>query len=412
MTEAHAERAHSKLSPSSASRWMNCPGSIRLIGDKEGASSVYAREGTAAHELASVLLQNGRPTKYYAGWVIDSESGVMVKPEEGEADNDRFWEATEEMIEAVDIYVKAVRVCKNKHGGELIVEERLDLSHIAPETSGTCDAAVYVPKTKELHVFDLKYGKGVVVSPRENPQALMYTSGMVKRLHNRGVGDVYMYICQPRAPGDPVKAWKIDPVWLMDWESEATDAAELTTKEDAELNPGTWCKFCPAAPKCPALHQAAIDTAAIEFGGSEIVPDPEAYSPEELAGKLAQLPLLKEFIKAVEDFAHAEATHGRCPPGYKLVAKRAIRKWKDNTDELVETCELLGLDAYDEPKLKSPAQLEKQIDRKDRKLLNPFVHKSSSGTILVHQDDEREAVVADAATEFAANATEQGDQDG
>ena len=405
----HAERAHSKLSPSSASRWMNCPGSINLIGDAEGSSSVFAREGTAAHELASVLLQNGRAAVFYSGWVIDSESGVMLPPKEGKADNDTRFEVTDEMQEAVDIYVRAVRTCKNKHGGEMIVEERLDLSHIAPDTSGTCDAAVYVPKTKSLHVFDLKYGKGVIVSPRDNPQALMYTSGMVKRLHNRGIEKVTMYIAQPRTPGDPIKAWDIDPVWLLDWERECADAAKATNNPEAELVPGTWCKFCPAAAKCPALHQAALDVAQIEFGAeTPTMPDPTNYSPEELAGKLAQIPLLKDYMKAVEEFAHAEAMHGRPIPGFKLVAKRASRKWRDE-DALLKTCELLGLEAFDEPKLLSPAQLEKQIPRKDRKLLDPLVIKSSSGTILVDKNDPREAAAVDAVSEFAGNAIEIGD---
>lgn len=49
--------AHAKLSPSSAERWMSCPGSVALNEGKEDRGSSYAAEGTAAHELAEKILR-------------------------------------------------------------------------------------------------------------------------------------------------------------------------------------------------------------------------------------------------------------------------------------------------------------------------------------------------------------------
>src|SRR5690348_12704449 len=49
----HASRDHAQLGASSCSRWWNCPGCFHLqksLGTK-GHTSIYAMEGTAAHQL-------------------------------------------------------------------------------------------------------------------------------------------------------------------------------------------------------------------------------------------------------------------------------------------------------------------------------------------------------------------------
>ena len=54
-----AVNTHSKLSPSSASRWINCPGSIKLIAQcPESETSVHAAEGTVAHDLGEQRVTN------------------------------------------------------------------------------------------------------------------------------------------------------------------------------------------------------------------------------------------------------------------------------------------------------------------------------------------------------------------
>src|SRR3546814_20659010 len=62
---------------------------------------------------------------------------------------------------------------------------------------------------------------------------------------------------------------------LLDWAVELVDAAKRTARPDAPLNPGEWCKFCPAAPTCPAFRQKALDVATAEFAedGALVLPD-------------------------------------------------------------------------------------------------------------------------------------------
>ena len=79
MTDAHTSRAHATLSPSSASRWMACPASVRLSEGIPNTSSIFAAEGTACHELAALCLQQEMdPTTFIDEWV-DIETGKIIE---------------------------------------------------------------------------------------------------------------------------------------------------------------------------------------------------------------------------------------------------------------------------------------------------------------------------------------------
>ena len=69
----HTERAHSPLGASSCSRWWNCPGSVQLSKGFHGRSSVFAREGTAAHELSEMCLHQNRDAHEFLGIQIEVE---------------------------------------------------------------------------------------------------------------------------------------------------------------------------------------------------------------------------------------------------------------------------------------------------------------------------------------------------
>jgi hypothetical protein len=59
MSSDDTKPAHSPLGASSMERWQNCPGSIRLSRGIPNTESVYAQEGTKAHELAERILTTG-----------------------------------------------------------------------------------------------------------------------------------------------------------------------------------------------------------------------------------------------------------------------------------------------------------------------------------------------------------------
>ena len=58
---------HAKLSPSSAARWMTCPGSVTLSEGIKDVSSSNASEGTMMHAFAAKCLETGTDAAGYVG---------------------------------------------------------------------------------------------------------------------------------------------------------------------------------------------------------------------------------------------------------------------------------------------------------------------------------------------------------
>ena len=80
-------------------------------------------------------------------------------------------EYSQEMRDHVQTYLDYVRSIP----GELLVEQRLDLTPWVPEAFGTADAVILDDGI--CHIVDLKYGKGVRVDAEENTQLMLYALG-------------------------------------------------------------------------------------------------------------------------------------------------------------------------------------------------------------------------------------------
>ena len=391
---AHTERAHAKLSPSAAHRWMACPGSVALSEGIERGSSIFADEGTAAHELASHCLTLGFDAERFAGQFVDIDgkspaTRFLIE----DNDSERTFEVDDEMVESVQIYLDFVRGCYEA-GDELDVEYRFDLQHIADGMFGTGDCVIYKPKTGDLIVVDFKYGRGVPVEPKENPQLLLYGLGAVRRHGNRPLRDITLAIVQPRCAHveGSIRTWVADSVSLMEWEVDITGAARNTEKPDAKLLPGEWCKFCPAAAICPANRAKAVEIAGLEFAAEG--KDPAGLTPEELSETLEEVGIVEAWAKNVLRYAHDQAMAGNAPPGWKLVEKRARRKWK-NDSEAAQWWIDMGVSEADifEQVMHSPAQMEKHAPGSNKEkraaAMASIVNKQSSGAVLVPVSDKR-----------------------
>lgn len=405
---AHTERAHAKLSPSASHRWMECPGSIKLSEGIESSSSVFADEGSAAHELAAHCLNTGFDPARFLNYVVDikakSASLRFLMPGTP-VDNDigRF-EVDEEMVESVDLYVNYVKA-QVEPGDEIEIEYRFDLQHVADGMFGTGDAVVYKVKTGQLIVADFKYGRGVAVEPDSNPQLLSYGLGAIKRHGNRPLMSITLAIVQPRAAHakGSIREWTTDAMDLLEFENVLREAAAATEAPDAPLKPGEWCRFCPAAAICPALRAKAN---AIATQGFTEMAEPEKMSPAALAEILAEIPILTGWASRVMAYAHDQAVAGNKIPGFKLVAKRATRKWRDESEAagaLQTMFEIPRSSLYVEEMI-SPAVCEKLMPGKNKearaRALDSYVTKQSSGAVLVPEDDKRPAISTSDGSEF------------
>lgn len=419
MTEAHTARAHAKLAPSSAHRWMECPGSIKLSEGIPNTSSVFAAEGTAAHELAAHCLETGDdPATFLDMWIdIHAKPGQpkFVDLDEPPEEDMRFFPITEEMTDAVGMYVDHVKSLAIAEGEVLIeAEQRLDMTHLHSSIFGTGDATVLDIEAKHLHVVDLKYGKGVAVDADDNPQLLLYAAGAARRHHNHLIERLTVHIVQPRGqhPKGPIRTFDLDLIDLFEFEDKIATGAlrtEMASEAYADadrddwnreyLKAGEWCRFCPAYGFCPAARQDALDAVMYEEDGTLL--DPEKMTPEQLSEALSSRERVKNWADAVAAFANKVAESGQAIPGWKLVAKRATRKWKDPNaaeDHLMA----LGHgkeEIYSEPKLQSPAKLERLFPGKNKDerqaAMSDLVKKESSGHNLAPISDPRPAVNVD-----------------
>lgn len=420
---AHVQRGHARLAPSSSKRFIECPGSIRMSEGIPNTSSVYADEGTAAHELASHLLSLSSQidaVQYLDTWV-NLEGKTVAEKFSPDKFGKRSFFVDAEMADGVQTYVD---YCRELSGRDVdwAIEQWLDLSYLGVPglDGGTGDCVAYDSKTQVLDVVDLKYGRGLAVEPENNTQGLCYALGAIRRYHNRGIKKLRITIVQPRCPHPkgPIRTWEADVIDLLDFESDLKAAALKTISAatdahgnncDAEwqaayLKPGPWCTFCPAAPGCDARRDQAFKIAQAEFSvvGEEItLPVVTQLEPEKLSKILTEIDQLEDWCRRVKEYAHSEATHGRCPPGWKLVGNRATRRWKEETDAATALEDIYGLtDIYTAPKLLTPAKIEPMMPGKNKaeraKRLAELVTKESSGTVLALEADPRPAVKADA----------------
>jgi hypothetical protein len=377
---AHETRAHSALGASVAHRWMACPGSIRLTAGIENPTSVFMAEGTAAHELCEMSLR------------ADFKEPALFIGDEIVVGNHKF-EVDEEMAEAVQVYVDVIKADYCRADGDiLLIEHRFDLNHVWKGMFGTGDAGIYNAKTKTLRVIDYKHGKGHAVEVENNPQLAYYGLGMINvpSLKGIAIAQVELVIVQPRAPhrDGPVRRWVTDPVSLMDFEADLRSAAQATEDPNAPLFAGEHCKFCPAAGICPALRDVAITQAQEEFV-DVIAPD---LTGEDLARLADKMDLIEDGIRAIRSEMFTRAQGGAKIPGWKLVPKRAVRKWAGEPDIVKGRLAFqfeLSPDQIVEEKLRSPAQIEKLLPKHERDALKALVVAESSGVTLARETDRR-----------------------
>lgn len=364
---------HSKIGASSMYRWSACPGSVRVCDGIESKSSSYAEDGTRAHELAAVWLSEGKPTL-----------------------NHEPFSYSEEMEKAVETYVETV-LGDGRHL-DIQVEVKFDLSEIYPGLYGTADAVVYDQLSRILRVYDYKHGQGILVEVKDNVQLKYYALGAL--LHSRvPCKEVELVIVQPRAnhPDGPVRRWRFNTLELVDFAADLENYARKTTEPNAPLVSGAHCRFCPAAGVCPELAKTALAVAQTEFR-KEL-----SYDPQKLSDTLKKLDVLEAYTKSVREFAYNEAEHGRCPPGWKLVQKRASRKWARDEDTIATSLRALDLklqDIYDSS-LRSPAQIEKLLAKENKSKLGGLVSHVSSGMTLVEESDPRPHALTSPQDEFS-----------
>lgn len=378
----HSNRKHALLSASNASRWLNCPPSARLEEKFEesnpSTSSIYAEEGTLAHEFADLNLR--RASGRIAEVIFDKEIKNIRK-------HSLYSSEIEEEVEKYVSYVlEAFTEAVHKTADAVfLIEEKLDFSHLVEKGFGTADAGIVADGV--LEIIDLKYGKGIKVDAKENPQLMLYGLGALRSFELMyDVNTVKMTIVQPRL--DNISSWEIKVEDLISWGEKTVKPAAIKAYEgEGVQKAGEHCKWCKVKAMCATLAAKNIALARYEFK------DPHLLTEKQLLEVYKQQPMLVDWVNAVADYLLDEALKGKHWPGYKVVEGRSLRKWIDE-ERVVATLEL-SHDPKDFmiSKLAGIPAIEKLLGKNEfSKILGNMIIIPPGKPTLVPESDKRPAM--------------------
>jgi hypothetical protein len=368
-------KKHAKLSASGSSKWINCPGSIEAESKVPNKSSVYAEEGTLAHELADICLKAGVDTSAFISKEIHAESDNKVLSTI----------VDKEMAKFVQEYIDYVRSFETKNS-QLYTEDRVDFSNIAPDGFGTMDSAILDYDSGVCHIFDLKYGQGVEVSAIENTQGQLYALGFYNELKCLDVIKSFViHIVQPRKYN--FSQWEISIEDLVAFGEFAKKKAQEALTPGAKRVPGyKQCEFCNAKASCTALDKFTQDIISADFDNLDEINI--ALTDERVKLILDNKKLIESFLNAVETKAFERLISGEKIPGYKIVEGRSQRKWIDGAEAML--IEKLGEEAF-EKSLIGITAAEKKLNKKD---VNDLTYKPPGKLTLAPESDKRPPVTS------------------
>jgi hypothetical protein len=178
------------------------------------------------------------------------------------------------------------------------------------------------------------------------------------------------------------------------------------------LKAGDHCLFCKAKATCPALQATALAEAHTHFkpeGGMAQPPAPQTLTMDQLVRVLDHADMIQNWLNAVRAYAQDQAEMGvdvmYGESTYILTPKRATRKWQGEDEQILTALQLrtdrdLG-EFLNEPKMMSPAQVEKVLGKKGFAAVADLAAAESSGFNLTRSDKTtRGAVAAPAKTFF------------
>ena len=387
---------HSHIGASSASRWLACPGSVRLYNQLTSRRATeYAARGTVAHELCERCLLEGTEPLDYLGKEFEQD-GFPIKVDDA-------------MVSAVTMYVGQIRLDRERFGGTLKVEQSFDLSWVYPGMFGRNDACL-IPDDLFgiLRVYDYKNGR-VNVEAENNPQLMYYALGALGQHNLNCVEVIEINIIQPNSMdgGSWLDTWSISADKLYTWAMDVLrPGAAKTAEPDAPLCEGEQCTFCEASAFCPLKQSTvlAMFDAPVEAAPSEIVlPDIGAIAPERV-GLLSAFfngPEFDRWRKSLAAEEQAMLARGVHIPGRKLVEKtvKGNRRWVSEDAVITALKGELGEEMFSSS-LKSPVQIEKLLTARGMKpaersgLIDPLVTRDETIKVSVASETDSRADVS------------------
>jgi hypothetical protein len=382
---------HALYSPSQLERILACPGSVSLTKDMlEPKESEYAAEGTFLHSIMEQCLTD----KTY-----NPELDGRLTPEQKQAITDNL------------NYLSELNLQGKQH-----VEKYLNMPGI-PDCGGTADLIIITEN--EIHVIDWKFGSGILVNTKDNPQLTAYAIMATHWYENqpkpcprrkecgkfkdkicdnvcntsyKNEYRTFIHVCQPYI--NNFQSMEITKDDMAAFYNELLTSIRNAESDHPTFNPGeAQCRWCLAAGQCK--HQLQfVDTQAVDIF-KHLSPVNENEQNLSIALKIFNnRKAIENGLKAVEKFIYTELINGKDIPGLKLVQGRANRIWKEGVTkkDIAKLVNVSEIFLVEPEKLLSPAKLEKIITKEEREFIKDLFEKKESSLTIVNEDDKRESI--------------------
>lgn len=363
---------HARLSASSSSRWINCPASVEACKGYPNSTNASAEYGTAAHELSEQCLEHYTTPEDFLGKKMTN--GVVVD---------------EEMVQGVQAYIDYIQYIDGVYDS-ILIEQRLDFSHIVPEGFGTADLVMFNNET--LHIVDLKFGKGIVYA-ENNSQLSLYALGA---LHEHGfLNDfkkVVLHIAQPRI--NHFDTWETTPAELVIWSKWVQERARLTLEKNAPFEPSAKaCQWCAHQGNCVALKEHVEAVITGDFDNLEDVEGQvDKLGNDHLKRILDNMSMINGFLKAVEDVAFERMQQGEVIEGYKIVESKKNKAWRNEDDAIKILINQCDENEIYTKKLITPTQAIKLLGKKNASDIDNIWYIPEGQPTLAPESDKRPAI--------------------
>ena len=366
--------SHTVASPSALHRLMRCPGSAVLCKSVPEQSSKYTEEGTLFHSVMEYILKSKLGEQVTNKWVrmyIETYSTIVLEKE-----------AIDEMVDCVQDAVEWFNL-NFVNATQIIAETRLPM-YYSDRDYGTADVIVLFDD--RLVIVDWKYGKGVDVSPNNNPQLISYAVSALKYLSSqhidiRNFKEIETIIYQPRIyTGETVKSYKyamqelvqqskiikeaVDKVYALYSKSANSKIVKenLSASEEA-------CKFCPAKMICKAYAKQGTELLGDLISEKEkLQKHPDDVNWVEIGKKFEEeMPKLQQFFNDVLEYFLVLPAEER-PQGVYEARKSSRLSYINNQEKVIEVLRNNEIDAIDHSiKLITLTELKKQLKKLENK---------------------------------------------
>lgn len=341
--EADGLPAHFLMGPSSASRWLKCPGSLRVPHPPDDAGEA-AQIGTLGHAMV--------------------EAALKVQPLDD--DSQAFLESLSDYLRAdlEDSVTLCVDFVKGLPQSYKRFETKIP-SDVLEEHGGTVDVIAVDAET--IHVVDFKFGR-VAVEIEDNDQVQCYLN-LARQLYP-GRSKFIGTILQPFRSAEPETHTFT--------RAELDDHARrvLAASISDEFHAGDHCKYCPLISKCETaarhVHRELKEFPDLTqiVGGIEELPDADEvalvariYRTYKLAisGAEGAADILKRWYRRGVDLSAVglaiRVTH--------------TSKWDDGADDVLKDA---GLDVSKLKDLVSPAKVRERVGMSKTEFESHFRH--------------------------------------